>query len=164
MLSGLKIKALNKAQDARGYFFESFRQEWFSGAPDMVQGNFSFSKTGVLRGLHYHKRQADLWVCPIGHIRVGLFDLRPLSPTYEKSFVLELNSNTPQALYIPKMIAHGFYAIKDSCLMYLVDETYNSEDEFGIAWNDTQLGIDWGTKNPILSDRDKNNPVYESVN
>lgn len=158
MISGIKLRSLNKQQDPRGYFCEAFRQEWFPGIPDMVQENFSFSKMGALRGLRYHKKQSDLLVCPIGRIRVALYDLRELSPTYEQNAVLELNGNEPQVLYIPKNVAHGFYAIKDSFLMHLADETYNVEDEFGIAWNDPKIGIKWGVSNPILSDRDKSNP------
>lgn len=161
MLSGVKLKTLDKLQDPRGYFLELFRQEWFLGAPDMVQMNLSFSKAGVLRGLHYHRKQADAWVCPIGHVRVGLYDLRPLAPTYEKSFVVELNATTPQVLYIPRMIARGFYAIKDSCMLSLTDETYNIEDEIGIAWDDPSIGINWGVVKPLLSDKDKNNSLIQ---
>ena len=81
-IEGVLLVPLAHHEDERGYFFESFRQEWMPpGAPAIIQGNVSFSKAGVLRGMHYHKRQADFWVVVAGRARAGLYDLREGSLT-----------------------------------------------------------------------------------
>ena len=122
-IQGVHIVPLRSFADDRGYFFESFRRTWLpAGAREMVQGNCSFSKKGVLRGLHYHRKQADLWAVPSGHVRAVLYDFRSTSPTFGVSQVLEMGETHPIGLYIPRGVAHGFYALADSFMTYLVDE------------------------------------------
>jgi dTDP-4-dehydrorhamnose 3,5-epimerase len=157
-IHGVYVVPLHASTDHRGYFFESFRRSWLpSGTPEMVQGNVSFSRAGVLRGMHYHLRQADFWLVPSGHVRAALFDLRTTSPTRGASQVLELGEEHPFGLYIPPGVAHGHYAVSASILTYLVDQYYDAGDEKGIRWDDPALGIDWGARNPILSVRDQEN-------
>jgi dTDP-4-dehydrorhamnose 3,5-epimerase len=156
-IDGVNTVLFKSFGDDRGYFFESYRRTWVSGAREMVQGNCSFSKKGVLRGLHYHRKQADFWAVPSGLVRAALYDFRPDSPTFGLSQVLEMGQKNPIGLYIPKGVAHGFYAIEDSFMTYLVDEYYDNSDELGILWSDPALGIDWGAKDPILSKRDLEN-------
>ena len=129
----------------------------------MVQGNCSFSKAGVLRGLHYHLKQADFWVVPSGRVRVGLYDLRVSSPTRGASDRLEVAGDQPLGLYIPKGVAHGYYALEDSLMTYLVDEYYDNSDELGLRWDDPVVGIDWGVREPLLSDRDRDNPGLAEI-
>lgn len=149
--------------DERGHFFETFRRGWIPDAREMVQGNCSFSKAGVLRGLHYHLKQADLWVVPSGRVRAALYDLRRGSPTRGRSEVLELGDANPIALYVPKGVAHGFYAITDALVTYLVDELYDNSDELGVRWDDPALGIAWRVSDPILSARDRSNPLLAAI-
>ena len=158
-IRGVYVVSLRAFSDDRGYFFESFRRSWLPpGTPEMVQGNVSFSKAGVLRGMHYHLRQADFWLVPSGHVRAALFDLRATSPSRGASQVLELGEDHPFGIYIPPGVAHGHYAISASIMTYLVDRYYDNSDEKGIRWDDPALGIEWGVRDPILSERDQENP------
>jgi dTDP-4-dehydrorhamnose 3,5-epimerase len=156
---GVSVHPLVAHPDSRGSFTEVFRQEWLpTGAPEMVQANLSLSRAGVLRGLHFHRRQADYWCFFSGKAFVGLYDLRSGSPTEGKKAGLRFDENEGLGgLYIPKGVAHGFYAETDVELQYLVDQYFTGADEFGVAWDDPDLGIEWPGRTPILSDRDMSN-------
>ncbi len=151
--------------DARGRFMETFRAEWFPQVTwDRLQSNRSDSSAGVLRGLHYHFKQVDYWFPVMGFIRVGLVDLRRSSPTYLRSVSLDLDGDNPMGLFIPEGVAHGFAALTDCTLMYIVNNYYDGgADEFGIAWNDPQAAIDWGVAEPALSARDRSNPLIADI-
>jgi dTDP-4-dehydrorhamnose 3,5-epimerase len=163
LIAGVHVVPLRSFSDSRGYFFESFRKTWVPGAREMVQGNVSFSRAGVLRGLHYHLKQADFWLVPSGLVRAALYDLRLSSPTQGHAQTLELGEKSPYGLYIPKGVAHGFCALEDSMMTYLVDEFYDNSDERGVRWNDPTLGIDWGITDVIVSDRDRQNPPLAEI-
>src|SRR4051812_50117120 len=113
-IAGVYIVPFRSFPDSRGYFFESYRRSWIPGVRDMVQGNCSFSQKGVLRGLHYHLKQADFWAVPSGHVRAALYDLRPSSPTRGTSMKIDMGQDHPIGLYIPRGVAHGFYAVEAS--------------------------------------------------
>jgi dTDP-4-dehydrorhamnose 3,5-epimerase len=163
-IRGVYVVSLRALTDDRGYFFESFRRSWLPpGTPEMVQGNVSFSRAGVLRGMHYHLRQADFWLVPSGHVRAALCDLRATSPSRGASQVLELGEDHPFGIYIPPGVAHGHHAISASLMTYLVDQYYDDSDDRGIRWDDPALGIEWGVRNPILSERDRRNPRLADV-
>jgi dTDP-4-dehydrorhamnose 3,5-epimerase len=162
-IAGVYTVPLRSFSDSRGYFFESFRRSWIPGVPDMVPGNVSFSKPKVLRGMHYHLKQADFWLVPSGRVRAALYDLRTSSPTRGQTEVLDLGTEFPFGLYIPKGVAHGFCALVDSFMTYLVDEYYDNSDERGVRWDDPALGIAWGTDEPIVSDRDRQNPLLADI-
>jgi dTDP-4-dehydrorhamnose 3,5-epimerase len=150
--------------DARGIFVETFRQEWLApDAPMMVQGNRADRSADTLVGLHYHRFQADYWYVPRGRVLAALFDLRVSSPTRGVSLTVELNDETHRGLYIPRGVAHGFYAITDVTLTYLVDGYYNPADELGVAWNDPVMGIEWPGESPTLSERDRANPLVADL-
>jgi len=149
--------------DGRGYFYETFRRSWIPGTREMVQGNCSFSKKGVLRGLHYHLKQADFWAVPSGLVRAALYDFREGSPTLGRSMILEMGTKSPVGLYIPKGVAHGFLALAESFMTYLVDEYYDNSDERGVRWNDPALGLAWGITDPIVSDRDQQNKLLADI-
>src|SRR3954467_13782082 len=142
-IDGVRIVPFKSFGDDRGYFFESYRRTWIPEARDMIQGNCSFSKKGVLRGLHYHLKQADFWAVPSGLVRAALYDFREWSPTYKTSQTLLMGQKHPVGLYIPKGVAHGFHALEDSFMTYLVDEYYDNSDELGILWSDPAMGLDW---------------------
>jgi len=163
VIAGVQIVPLRSFADDRGYFFESFRKSWVPGAREMVQGNVSFSRKGVLRGMHYHLKQADFWLVPSGLVRAALYDMRASSPTRGRSETIELGQAHPFGLYIPRGVAHGFCALSDSMMTYLVDEYYDNSDERGIRWDDPALGIDWGVTQAIVSDRDRQNPPLAQI-
>jgi dTDP-4-dehydrorhamnose 3,5-epimerase len=163
-IAGVKLVRLNVLSDERGRFLETFRQEWFPERTwERVQTNRSDSRAGVLRGLHYHFHQVDYWYAARGRIRVGLADLRKNSPTFGASETIELGDHNECGLYIPSGVAHGFYALTDATLTYLVDNYYDGSDEFGVAWDDPDLAVPWNVSAPIVSTRDRNNPRLRDI-
>jgi dTDP-4-dehydrorhamnose 3,5-epimerase len=164
VIAGVKFVDLRVWVDDRGRFLETFRKEWFPERSwEIVQTNCSYSKANVLRGLHYHRRQVDYWFVPQGTIRVALVDLRRSSPTQSASQTLEIGEDNPTGVFIPVGIAHGFVALTDATLTYLVDNFYDGSDEHGVAWNDPTLGIDWGLSDPVLSSRDRRNSLLGEI-
>ena len=149
--------------DQRGLFIETYRREWFPNGREMVQGNRANRQAGALVGLHYHLHQADYWYVPFGRVLAGLHDLRQSSRTRGKSLAVELDGEAHRGLYIPRGVAHGFYAITDATITYLVDNYYNPADELGVAWDDPTLDIPWPGDAPILSDRDRANPRIADI-
>jgi dTDP-4-dehydrorhamnose 3,5-epimerase len=120
----------------------------------MLQGNRSDSAAGTIRGLHFHRKQADYWICLRGTLLVCLHDARPDSPTQGVTQGIVLTDATDAGIYIPPGVAHGFGALEDVTLTYLVDNYYDGDDEFGVRWDDPEVAMDWGIENPILSGRD----------
>jgi dTDP-4-dehydrorhamnose 3,5-epimerase len=144
--------------DQRGLFIETYRREWFPGGREMIQGNRANRQQGALVGLHYHLHQADYWYVPFGHARVVLHDLREGGPTDGATLQLDLTGENHLGVFIPPGVAHGFSAITDMVITYLVDGYYNPADELGVAWDDPAVHADWGVTEPILSARDQTNP------
>jgi dTDP-4-dehydrorhamnose 3,5-epimerase len=157
-IDGVVLIPLIRHPDERGYVAEHFRRSWIPAMREVVQGNLSRSGPRVLRGLHFHRKQADYWTVLDGTAIVGLFDLRAGSPTEGRSAVVELSADGDRTLFIPRGVAHGFYAPDGLLLQYLVDEPYSGADEFGVAWDDPALGIAWPDPEPVLSQRDRSNP------
>ena len=158
-IAGVVVVKPDVHGDNRGRFVETFRQEWLpDGAPPMVQGNRADRKQGALVGLHYHRFQADFWYVPTGRAMVVLHDLRTSSATEGTTLVLEIGEHDHRGVYIPPGVAHGFYALTDMTITYLVDHYYNPADELGVAWDDPALQIVWPTTSPELSERDRTNP------
>ncbi len=149
--------------DQRGRFVETYRRSWFPNGREMVQGNRSEKQAGALVGLHYHRYQADYWYLLRGRARVVLHDLRVGSKTEGATEVIELEENVDQGVYIPPGVAHGFAALTDILLTYLVDNYYDPEDELGLAWDDPAVDADWGVSDPILSARDQGNPGRNDI-
>lgn len=136
--------------DSRGYFMESFSQRVFDRevAPvRFVQDNRSYSRYGVVRGLHYQKEpyaQSKLVSCPVGKVLDVAVDIRDGSATYGRYVAVELSAENHRQLFIPKGFAHGFAVLSDEALFeYKCDEFYHPEAECGIAWDDPNIGIDW---------------------
>jgi len=144
--------------DSRGSFMEIFRQD--SLGVDFVQANHSHSAAGVLRGLHYHRRQSDAWYVISGEAQAMLADIRTPSDAPAVASVT-LSAEHPQVLYIPPGVAHGFLAITDVDLIYWVTTYYDASDEFGVAWDDPTLAAPWKLDDPVLSNRDRTNPRLE---
>ena len=157
------VVELTSHADDRGSVGEVYRRSWLTGARPMVQSNLSISRPGVLRGLHFHREQSDYWIPVDGTAFVGLFDLRRGSPTAGVKAELRIGDQARRALLIPPGVAHGFYAESDLRLLYFVDAYYTGEDEFGLAWDDPDVGIDWPTQEPVLSERDRTNPGLQDI-
>ncbi len=163
-IAGVRIVSLQSFADARGRFCETWRAEWFPGAAPMIQGNRSDSVAGVLRGLHYHLRQADYWYVTRGRVLIGLYDLRRSSPTRGGRETLTIGDGAEIGVYIPPGVAHGFYTLTDCTMTYLVDAYYDGgADELGVAWNDPTLAIPWPSASPSLSPRDQANPPLAAL-
>ncbi len=137
--------------DERGRFVETYRRSWLPLGREMVQGNRSEKQAGAVVGLHYHLHQADYWYLLRGRARVVLHDLRQGSPTDGATELIDLDGDIDQGLFIPPGVAHGFAALTDLLLWYLVDSYYNDSDELGLAWDDPAVAADWGLTDPILS-------------
>jgi dTDP-4-dehydrorhamnose 3,5-epimerase len=137
--------------DQRGFFVETLREDVLGAT--FVQGNHSHSQAGVLRGLHFHARQADAWYVVRGRARVGLADLRNRTER-PAALTVDLSEDEPATLFIPPGVAHGFAALTEIDLVYWVTHYFDGSDEHGVAWNDPTLAVPWGIENPILSDRD----------
>ncbi len=164
VIDGVYVVTPKLFPDERGVFVETYRREWFPEGREMVQANRGDRARNTVVGLHYHLHQADYWYVPRGRTRVVLHDLREGSPTDGGTEVIDLGeeedgSNLHRGVFIPPGVAHGFAALTDMTITYLVDSYYNPADELGVAWDDPAIGADWGVADPILSDRDKANPA-----
>lgn len=149
--------------DHRGRFVETWRKEWVPESAEMVQGNRADRRQGALVGLHYHLHQADYWYVPTGRALVVLHDLRESSPTVGATLTLEIGEHDHRGVYIPPGVAHGFYALTDMTITYLVDHYYNPADELGVAWDDPDVGVAWPSTTPELSNRDRTNPKRSEI-
>ena len=149
-VEGVLRLPLRRFEDERGWFCELRRD---SALPRrMVQTNLSFSRAGVIRGLHFHERgQDDLFVCLQGMARVVVLDRET-----GEAFTEDIGDDNPAAIYVPGRHAHGFEALTDVLFSYHVTEEYDpaDPDEHGIAWNDPRVAHLWRTTTPTLSDRD----------
>ena len=153
---------VKKYGDNRGYFMETYKKSDFDAAGlkyDFVQDNQSKSKKGVLRGLHFQKKfpQAKLVRVLEGEVFDVCVDLRKNSPTFGKWHGVVLSAEKGNQFMIPRGFAHGFVVLSDTATFcYKCDEFYHPEDEGGIMWNDSEIGIDWKYEGePLLSEKDK---------
>jgi dTDP-4-dehydrorhamnose 3,5-epimerase len=150
MVDGVIRIPLRRFEDARGWFVE-LRRDSALPRPTM-QTNLSFSRAGVIRGLHYHDRgQDDLFACLDGMARVVVLDR-----TSGATFTEDIGDENPVAIYVPGHHAHGFEALTDLLFCYHVTEEYDPDDpdEHGVPWNDPRVAHLWSTTTPILSARD----------
>jgi dTDP-4-dehydrorhamnose 3,5-epimerase len=157
-IAGVHVVQPDVHGDARGRFVETYRRSWFPNGREMIQGNRADRQAGALVGLHYHLHQADYWYVPFGTARVVLHDLRAGGPTDGATLTLDLSGENHLGVFIPPGVAHGFAALTDMTITYLVDGYYNPADELGVAWDDPVIAADWGVTDPVLSSRDQENP------
>jgi len=150
VIDGVQLIPLRRFEDERGWFVELRRDSRLPRR--MTQTNVSFSRQGVIRGLHYHERgQDDLFVCLQGSARVVVLDRAS-----GEAMTADIGEDNPVAVYIPGRHAHGFEALTDVLFLYHVTEEYDSADpdEHTIAWNDPRVSHLWTITEPILSERD----------
>lgn len=169
-LDGAVIVKPRVFPDSRGFAMESFKKSDFmkAGLPgDFVQDNHSRSSKGVLRGLHYQRGQAaqgKLVRCSVGAILDVGVDMRKGSPTFGQWIAVELSAANSLQLYLPPGFAHGFFGLTDTVeVQYKCTAEYSPKDEAGVRWDDPQLAIVWGVKDPILSDKDKAWPLFKDA-
>jgi len=150
VIAGLRRIELARHEDERGWFSELARSSTLP--KPFVQANLSYSRKGVVRGLHFHERgQDDVFVCLTGTVRVVVLDR-----TSGETFTEDIGDDNPVAIYVPGIHAHGYEALTDCTFMYLVTAEYDRErpDEHGIPWDDERVRHLWSTSSPILSARD----------
>jgi len=156
--------------DDRGFFMETYKESIFreNGIDTkFVQDNFSHSSKDALRGLHYQKNpmaQAKLVNVICGEIFDVAVDIRKQSPTYGKWVGEILSNKNHKMLYIPEGFAHGFLTLSDEVdVLYKVNNEYSPENDRGIMWNDPDIGINWPTKSPLLSEKDTKQPLLKDA-
>ena len=168
-LEGVVIIEPDVFGDNRGFFMESWNKKKMAEAGldyDFVQDNHSKSTVkGTLRGIHFQKgdkAQAKLVRCVKGAVLDVAVDLRRNSPTFKQWVGVELSEENKKQLLIPRGFGHGFVTLTDDVeFLYKADNYYAPAAEAGIRWNDPEIGVEWGIEDPILSDKDKNNPFLK---
>ena len=168
-LEGVVIIEPDVFGDNRGFFMESWNKKKMAEASldyDFVQDNHSKSTIkGTLRGIHFQKgdkAQAKLVRCVKGAVLDVVVDLRRNSSTFKQWVGVELSEENKKQLLIPRGFGHGFVTLTDDVeFLYKADNYYAPEADAGIRWNDPEIGVEWGVENPLLSEKDKNNPFLE---
>lgn len=156
-------------QDNRGWFMEFYKEDAYQPAGiryRFTQENLSFSKKGVVRGLHFQRapyEQAKLVSVLQGKVLDVVVDLRKGSETFGQVYTCVLDSEKRNLLMVPEGFAHGFAALEDSLFLYKTSNAYNRESECGIVWNDPDLNITWPFAEPTLSDKDRNLPTLSEL-
>lgn len=168
LIPGLLILQRPIHQDDRGFFREIFHINEIEQALNIefkgVQMNHAYSKPSILRGIH-----AENWnkiVCPVnGQVFVAIVDIRVNSPTFGKTETFTIDDQNRIGLFISKGLANSYCVLGERAVdyIYLVDAYYDGTDQRAIAWDDPDLAIAWPVKNPIISERDKNNPKLRDL-
>ncbi len=148
-------------KDSRGFFMETFHQKKYAEAGidhTFVQDNYSHSSRGTLRGMHYQLNhpQGKLVYVITGEIYDVAVDIRRGSPGFGKWVGQRLSDENRRQIYVPEGFAHGFCVISETAdVLYKTTDLYNPDDEYGVLWSDSAIGIDWPVEAPIVSDKDK---------
>jgi dTDP-4-dehydrorhamnose 3,5-epimerase len=168
-ISGLIEIFPNVFPDDRGWFYEFYKEEVFKklNIPSRFpQENISFSRKGVLRGLHFQREpyaQGKLVTVISGKVMDVVVDLRKNSPTFAKVYYCLLEGDKHNMLMVPEGFAHGFAALEDSIFHYRCTNVYNKSSESGILWNDPDLKIEWPVGKPVVSDKDQQLPTFQEL-
>lgn len=169
-----KIKGVFKItpkifSDDRGHFIESYNEDAlkpYLGNLKFVQDNHSFSKKGVLRGLHFqngNSAQGKLVRVAKGKVLDVVVDIDQNSPTFGQHETFLLDGEKYEMVFLPKTMAHGFVALEDTIFTYKCTNFYDVKSESGIIWNDPDLSIDWKIENPLISSKDAMLPTFKSL-
>jgi dTDP-4-dehydrorhamnose 3,5-epimerase len=168
-LPGVLVLEPRVFSDARGFFFESYNLRRFeeAGIPNrFVQDNHSRSLRGTVRGLHYQCRHAQAKLCRVvvGEVLDVAVDIRRGSPTFGRWVSVLLSAENKRQIFLPPGFAHGFAVLSEAAeFLYKCDDFYHPEDEYGVAWDDPALGIEWGVSTPLLSEKDRKNPLLSEI-
>ena len=168
-IQGVLILEPDVFKDKRGYFLETWNKERYekNGIPySFVQDNISFSKKGILRGLHfqYPQPQGKLIQVLSGKVIDIAADIRIGSPTYGKWHSEILSDTNHKQMFVPSGFAHGYCVMSESAIFsYKCTDFYNPATEHGIIWNDPDLNIDWQIEEPVLSPKDAKYPRLKDL-
>lgn len=168
-LPGVLIVEPQVFPDARGFFVETYNKEKYMTAGlklEFVQDNLSFSSRGVLRGLHYQNphAQGKLVYVLQGEVWDVAVDIRRDSPQFGQWTAVTLSSDNKKQFYIPPGFAHGFCVLSETALFaYKCTDLYHPECDAGVRWNDPDIGIAWPVADPILSEKDKRQPLLKDI-
>jgi len=170
-IKGLYILEPRVFGDDRGYFFESFNSQTFKELTgvelDFVQDNQSMSGKNIVRGLHFQNppfEQGKLVRVIKGEVIDVAVDIRKDSPTYGEHVSVKLTGENNRMFWIPPGFAHGFSSLVDGTIFsYKCTNYYNKESEGSVAWNDSDLNIDWEVENPIISEKDQESPMLSNL-
>lgn len=168
-LDGLLIIDPPVFGDHRGFFMESYNQQRYRDAGvklDFVQDNFSFSKRGTLRGMHFQNPdpQGKLVSVIQGEVFDVAVDLRRASPTFGRWVGVALSAENKRQFWVPPGFAHGFVVTSETALFhYKCSNLYSPKAETGFRWNDPAVGIKWPIESPLLSPRDAAAPLLQDV-
>lgn len=163
-IGGLMIFEPKVFGDTRGFFLETYNQRryWEAGlTATFVQDNLSFSRRGILRGLHFQNPnpQGKLLQVLQGEVFDVAVDLRRHSPTFGRWHGVTLSADNKRQFYVPPGFAHGFQVVSETALFsYKCTELYSPKDEMSLRWDDPELGIPWPVANPLLSEKDTKAP------
>ena len=166
-LAGAMVVELDRIEDERGFFARSFCEKEFAAkglASRFVQCNVSFNKkAGTLRGMHFQAaphEEDKLVRCTMGAIHDVIVDIRKNSPTYLRSFGLELSAENRIGLFVPRGFAHGFQTLKDdSEVFYQMSEFFDPASARGLRWDDPAIGLRWPLPDPTISEKDRGYPL-----
>ena len=156
-------------RDARGFFFESYQESKFAGlgiGDRFVQDNHAHSCKGTLRGLHYQVERPQAKLCRViqGEVLDVVVDIRNGSPHYGRYTKVVLSAENRLQIYIPAGFAHGYLVVSETAeFLYKCSDFYYPEYERGIIWNDAEIDIDWGIREPILSAKDLSHPRLSKI-
>jgi dTDP-4-dehydrorhamnose 3,5-epimerase len=168
-LPGVLIIEPRIFNDTRGYFFETYEMQRYQqhGIPAVfLQDNLSCSVKNVIRGLHYQLEhpQGKLVSVALGTVLDVIVDIRTGSPTFGESVSIELSDMNHKQVYVPPGYAHGYCAMTENVVfLYKCTDYYYPKSEYGIAWNDPDLAIQWPVSQPILSGKDTVFPNLKDV-
>jgi dTDP-4-dehydrorhamnose 3,5-epimerase len=168
-LDGMRVLSPRLFPDDRGYLAETYHREKYRQLGvtcDFVQDNQSFSKQGVLRGLHAQLKhpQAKLVRALTGEIFDVAVDIRVGSATFGRWYAEILTGENLKQLFIPEGFLHGFVVLSETALVhYKCSDLYYPDDQCGVLWNDPELGIQWPDVAPILSEKDRNNIPWSKL-
>ena len=168
-LDGVILVTPDVWHDERGFFLETHHRDKYAagGIPEtFVQDNQSFSRQGVLRGLHAQLQfpQGKLVRAITGEIFDVAVDIRPGSPTFGRWVGETLSGENARQLYVPPGFAHGFCVLSETAhVQYKCTDVYHPGDEIGIVWNDPEIGIDWPLTDPVLNEKDRKAPRLAEI-
>jgi len=168
-LDGVILVATDVHHDERGFFLETYHRDKYAagGIPEtFVQDNQSFSRQGVLRGLHAQLRfpQGKLVRAITGEIYDVAVDIRPGSPTFGRWVGETLSGENARQLYVPPGFAHGFCVLSETAhVQYKCTDVYRPGDEIGVVWNDPEIGVAWPIHDPVLNEKDRTAPRLAEI-
>lgn len=168
-IPGLKLIEPKVFGDHRGFFYETYSARRYKEAgiaTDFVQDNLSFSKRGILRGLHFQNPHSQGKLVSVfrGEVFDVAVDLRLNSPTYGKWHSIILNEENKRQFWIPSGFAHGFCVTSEEALFcYKCDAYYSPQDEITLQWNDSDLSIPWPIESPLLSSKDQSGIAFRQI-